>query len=293
MARISDLLGAGRTFSFEFFPPRTEEERLVLVRSLRELEALEPSFVSITYRGGLSSRQLTTDLVAGIRQTTNLTPMAHLICAGHTRLELAEILLDLRKAGVENLMALGGDTPSDPGARPGELEHAVDLVELAQAIGGFCVGVAAHPIGHPRSPDRASDRRFLAEKMDKADFAVTQFFFQVEEYVGLVEDLARLGVDKPVVPGIMPVTNLRSLPAMATMGAAVPDAMAARLEAAGPDREDVRRAGVKMFTELCDQLLEAGAPGLHFYTLNRSTATREIYAGLGLAGTLGVTDSLL
>ncbi|MHB1446774.1 MAG: methylenetetrahydrofolate reductase [Acidimicrobiales bacterium] len=282
MTRIDDLLRAGRTFSFEFFPPRTDQERLVLVRSLRELEALEPSFVSITYRGGRSSRQLTTDLVAGLRQTTSLTPMAHLICTGHSRLELADILVDLRKAGVENLMALGGDPPTDPDAGPGELEHASELVELARAIGGFSIGVAAHPIGHPRSPDRASDRRFLAEKLERADFAVTQFFYSVGEYAGLVEDLTRLGVDKPVIPGIMPVTNLRSVPAMAAMGAAVPEALAARLEGAGPDREAVRREGVAIFTELCEELLEAGAPGLHFYTLNRSTATREIYAGLGL-----------
>jgi methylenetetrahydrofolate reductase (NADPH) len=286
MARIDHLLQAGRTFSFEFFPPRTYEERIVLVRSLRELEVLEPSFVSITYRGGRSSRSLTTDLVAGLRQTTSLTPMAHLICAGHTRLELADILVDLRKAGVENLMALGGDPPTDPDATPGELEHASELVELARAIGGFSIGVAAHPIGHPRSPDRGTDRRFLAEKLERADFAVTQFFYQRAEYVGLVEDLARLGVDKPVIPGIMPVTNLRSIPAMAQMGAPVPVGLAARLEAAGPDREAVRREGVAIFTELCEELLGAGAPGLHFYTLNRSTATREIYAGLGL-GTRG------
>ncbi|MHB1923840.1 MAG: methylenetetrahydrofolate reductase [Acidimicrobiales bacterium] len=282
MTRIDDLLRAGRTFSFEFFPPRTDEERLVLVRTMRELEALEPSFVSITYRGGRSSRRLTTDLVAGLRQTTSLTPMAHLICTGHSRLELADILVDLRKAGVENLMALGGDPPTDPDAAPGELEHASELVELARAIGGFSIGVAAHPIGHPRSPDRATDRRFLAEKLERADFAVTQFFYSVGEYVGLVEDLGRLGVDKPVIPGIMPVTNLRSVPAMAAMGAPVPEALAARLEGAGPDREAVRHEGVAIFTELCEALLEAGAPGLHFYTLNRSTATREIYAGLGL-----------
>ena len=285
MTRIDELLRAGRTFSFEFFPPRTDEERQVLVRTLRELEILEPSFVSITYRGGRSSRTLTTDLVAGLRQTTSLTPMAHLICTGHSRLELADILVDLRKAGVENLMALGGDPPTDPDALPGELEHACELVELARAIGGFSIGVAAHPIGHPRSPDRASDRRFLADKLERADFAVTQFFYEVGEYVGLVEDLARLGVNKPIIPGIMPVTSLRSVPAMAAMGAPVPEALAARLEEAGPDREAVRREGVAVFTELCEELLAAGAPGLHFYTLNRSTATREIYAGLGLGST--------
>ncbi|HET6812236.1 MAG TPA: methylenetetrahydrofolate reductase [Acidimicrobiales bacterium] len=283
MTRISDLLAAGRTFSFEFFPPRTDQERQQLVRTLRELEPLAPSFVSITYRGGRSSRQPTTELVAAILRTTTLTPMAHLICVAHTRLELAEILVDLRKAGVENLMALGGDPPTNPEEAEGELAHAIELVELARAVGGFSIGVAAHPIGHPRSPDLASDRAFLAEKLTLADFAVTQFFFRAEEYLGLVDDLRRLGVDKPVVPGIMPVTSLRSVPRMATMGAPVPPEMVSRLEAAGDDPADARRAGVEMFTELCQVLLDEGAPGLHFYTLNQSTVTREIYAGLGLA----------
>ena len=282
MTKISDLLAAGRTFSFEFFPPRTDQERQQLVRTLRELEPLAPSFVSITYRGGRASRQPTTELVAAILRTTTLTPMAHLICVAHSRLELAEILVDLRKSGVENLMALGGDPPTDPDAPEGELQHAIELVELARAVGGFSIGVAAHPIGHPRSPDLATDRAFLAEKLALADFAVTQFFFKAEEYLGLVEDLRRLGVDKPVLPGIIPVTSLKSVPRMAAMGAPVPPEMVSRLEAAGPDPSDVRRAGVEMFTELCQRLLVEGAPGLHFYTLNQSTATREIYAGLGL-----------
>lgn len=287
MARIADLLKEDRTFSFEFFPPRNEDERLVLVRSLRRLEPLEPSFVSVTYRGGRSSRQLTTDLVAGIRQTTNLTPMAHLICTGHTRLELAEILVDLRKAGVENLMALGGDPPADPDSDAGELEHAIELVELARAIGGFSIGVAAHPIGHPRSPDLTADRRFLAEKLEQADFAITQFFFTPGEYTDLRDALHRLGVSKPVVPGIMPVTSLRQLPAMAAMGAPVPAHLARRLEEAGPDRDSVRAEGIAIFTELCEELLSAEAPGLHFYTLNRSSATREIFERLGLGAGLG------
>jgi len=283
MAKISDLLAAGRTFSFEFFPPKTDGERQQLVRALRELEPLKPSFVSITYRGGRSSRRPTTELVTAILRTTTLTPMAHLICVAHTRLELAEILVDLRKAGVENLMALGGDPPSDPDAIEGELRHAVELVELARSIGGFSIGVAAHPIGHPRSPDLASDRAFLAEKLALADFGVTQFFFELDEYLRLVDDLDRLGSRKPVIPGIMPVTSLRSIPRMATMGAPVPAAMVERLEAAGPDPAGVRRAGVELFTELCQRLLAEGVPGLHFYTLNQSTVTREIFAELGLA----------
>src|ERR1700730_17165581 len=190
MARIADLLAAGRAFSFEFFPPKDDAGQATLGRTPRELEPLEPSFVSVTYRGGRSSRERTHNLVVGMLRTTALTPMAHLICVAHSRLELAEILVEFRKAGIENLMALGGDPPTDPDAVEGELRHAAELVELARAIGGFSIGVAAHPAGHPRSPDMATDRDQLVRKMELADFAVTQFFFEVEEYVGLMRDLA-------------------------------------------------------------------------------------------------------
>jgi len=210
--------------------------------------------------------------------------MAHLICVAHTRLELADILVAYRKAGVENLMALGGDPPTDPGDGPGELVHAAELVELAHAVGGFSIGVAAQPAGHPLSADLATDRDYLAAKLGLADFAVTQFFFEAREYNELVAGLAERGVEKPVLPGIMPVERLSSVPGMARMGAAVPGWMVERLEAA--DRrggaEAVRHEGVACATELCEQLLNAGVPGLHFYTLNRSSATREIYAALGL-----------
>jgi len=287
VARISDLLAAGPTYSFEFFPPKSDAELAVLVSTLRELEPLRPSFVSVTYRGGRESRQRTYDLVTGMLHTSTLTPMAHLICVAHSRLELAEILVAYRRAGIENLMALGGDPPSDPGAGPGELAHAIELVRLAREIGGFSIGVAAHPAGHPSSPDLVTDRDRLAEKLSVADFGVTQFFFEASAYDSLVADLAARGVDKPVLPGIMPVTSLRSVPRMATMGAPVPGWMVARLEAAaaaGGD-EAVRREGIAITTDLCRSLVERGAPGLHFYTLNRSSATREIYAALGLTPT--------
>src|SRR5579875_302001 len=287
MVLIADLLAKRPTYSFEFFPPKTDEEQAVLVRTLRELEPLAPSFVSVTYRGGRASRRRTHDLVAGLLRTTALTPMAHLVCVAHTRLELAEILVDLRRAGIENLMALGGDPPEDPDAPAGELAHAIELVELARAIGGFSIGVAAHPAGHPASPDLRTDRDHLAAKLELADFAVTQFFFEAGEYLGLVADLAARGVHKPVLPGIMPVTSLRSVPRMAQMGAAVPAWALERLQGAdaagGP--EAVRQEGIALATELCERLLAAGAPGLHFYTLNRSSATREIYAALGLGPT--------
>ncbi len=285
MTRIAELLDKGKTYSFEFFPPKTDAEQATLVSTLRELEPLSPSFVSVTYRGGAESRRRTVDLVTGMLRTTNLVPMAHLICVAHTRLELAEILVELRRSGIENLMALGGDPPTDPDATVGEMTHACELVELAKAIGGFSIGVAAQPAGHPLSADRAVDRDHLAAKLALADFAITQFFFEAHEYVSLVADLADRDVTKPVLPGIMPVERLSSIPGMARMGAAVPGWMVERLEAAdargGP--EAVRQEGIDCATELCEQLLEAGVPGLHFYTLNRSKATRQIYSALGLA----------
>jgi len=284
MTRIADLLAKGKTYSFEFFPPKTDAEQATLVTTLRELEPLSPSFVSVTYRGGAESRRRTVDLVTGMLRTTNLVPMAHLICVAHSRLELAEILVELRRSGIENLMALGGDPPTDPDAAVGELAHAVELVELARSIGGFSIGVAAHPAGHPRSTDLTSDRDDLAAKLALADFAVTQFFFEAAQYTALVADLAERGVTKPVLPGIMPVERLSSVSGMARMGAAVPAWMVERLEAADArgGAEAVRREGVACATELCQQLVDAGVPGLHFYTLNRSSATREIYSALGL-----------
>jgi len=284
VTRIADLLAKGQTYSFEFFPPKNDAEQATLVGTLRALEPLEPSFVSVTYRGGAESRQRTFDLVTGMLRTTALVPMAHLICAAHTRLELADILVSYRMAGVENLMALGGDPPEDAEAGAGELRYASELVELATAIGGFSIGVAAQPAGHPLSADRRADRDHLAAKLAIADFAVTQFFFEADEYTNLVSELAERGIDKPVLPGIMPVDRLSSIPRMATMGAAVPDWMVDRLQdadAAG-GKDAVHREGVAICTELCRQLLEGGVPGLHFYTLNRSTSTREIYAALGL-----------
>ena len=280
--RIDHLLAAGPTRSFEFFPPKSDEESLTLAATLRELETLEPSFVSVTYRGGRESRQRTFDLVTEIESNGHLVTMAHLICVGHGRAEMREMLSNYLEAGVVNVMALGGDIPDDPSLVPSEFSHAIDLVELAREVGDFSIGVAAHPLGHPRSPDLASDRRHLAEKLRLADFAVTQFLFEVGDWTRLVDELAGLGVTKPVLPGIMPVTTLGGVPRMAQMGAAVPASLVSRLEAAntagGPAR--VRAEGVRAARELCEQLLDAGAPGLHFYTLNRSTATREIHEAL-------------
>jgi methylenetetrahydrofolate reductase (NADPH) len=284
VTRILDLLSAGRCFSFEFFPPKTEEAEAQLQQTLLELAPLRPSFVSITYGAGGTTRERTHDLVVGILQSTAMTPMAHLCCAGHLEGELRAILARYRDVGVENILALRGDPPAELNLPPGDLAHAIDLVALAREIGSFSIGVAAHPEGHPASPDRASDRRHLAAKLTAADFAVTQFFFRLEDYLRLVDDLAALGCDRPVVPGIMPVTNLSQVTRFAALsGAEFPADLAARLEAVAESPAEVRRIGVEVASELCRDLLKAGAPGLHFYTLNRSTATREIFANLGLS----------
>jgi methylenetetrahydrofolate reductase (NADPH) len=283
VARIAELLAAGPTFSFEFFPPKTPAARATLAHTLRELEPLEPSFVSVTYGAGGTTREWTHELVVGMLHTTTLNPMAHLTCVGHSRLDLAEILVRYRRAGIENVLCLGGDPPEGSEISVGELVHAIELVELARAIGGFSVGVAAHPLSHPRSSDLASDRRWLAAKLEGADFAITQFFFRAEEYLGLVEDLSRLGCRKPVIPGIMPITRLSSVVRMAELaGYPVPPEVVSRFDGFQDDPDAVRRIGVEIATELCRALLAAGAPGLHFYTLNQSRATREIYASLGL-----------
>ena len=257
--RIDALLAKGITRSFEYFPPKSDAESAQLSTTLRELEDLNPSFVSVTYRGGRESRQRTFDLVTQIEKTGGTSAMAHLICVGHSKNEMREILGNYKDEGVENVMALGGDIPDDPALVASEFKHALDLVELAREVGGFSIGVAAHPQGHPRSPDMASDRKYLAQKMQLADFAVTQLLFEVGEWSGLVSELGALDVNKPVLPGIMPVTSLASIERMSKMGSDVPSALVKRLEDAhangGPDA--VRQEGISAATELCEGLLEA------------------------------------
>ena len=282
MHRITDLLAAGRTFSFEFFPPKNDEEQRLLTRTIADLQPLNPSFVSVTYRGGRVSRERTTRVVVDLIKRTDLTPMAHLTCVAHPRFELGEILGGFRALGVENLLALGGDPlPAEESYK--ELEYASELVELGRRIGFESIGVAAHPAGHPRSPDLRSDRDRLAAKLELADFAITQFFFKLEEYERLREELAARRMTKPIVAGIMPITSLTSVQHMAQLsGYAVPDDVVKRLTAGGDDPGEIRKRGIELAVELCSQLLGAGVPGLHFYTLNFSKATREIYTRLRL-----------
>jgi methylenetetrahydrofolate reductase (NADPH) len=282
---VAELVAAGPTVSFEFFPPRSEAAAATLRTTIAELAPLEPSFVSVTYGAGGSTREVTHRLVVDLL-ADGINPVAHLTAVEHTVGELEEIIGGYRDAGVRNVLALRGDAPAGVDDPLRAVEHAIDLVHLVRATAGAgtSVGVAAHPEGHPSSPTLAEDRRHLAAKLEAADFAVTQFFFDADDYLRLVEDLAALDCHRPVLPGIMPVTNLAQIERFAALsGATFPVWLADRLQAVGDDPAAVRAIGVEVATQLCARLMDAGAPGLHFYTLNRSTATREVAANLGLS----------
>ena len=282
-------LAAGRSFSFEFFPPKDDAGEAVLWEAVRRVEAVNPTFVSVTYGAGGSTRDRTTRVTEAIASDTTLTPVAHLTCVGASRAELRTVVGGYAAAGVSTVLALRGDPPAGPGtpwtAHPEGLDHAVDLVRLVRELGSFEVGVAAFPDVHPESPDVDHDARVLKEKADAgATFAVTQFIFDSDGYFRLVDRLSALGCDLPVIPGIMPVTNLRQVERFPQLsGRPLPASVLARLEAAADDPSALRRAGVEIATELSAALLDGGAPGLHFYTLNRSTATLEVFADLGVA----------
>lgn len=291
---IRDLLAAdGPSVSFEFFPPKTPEGEAQLWRVITEdLAPLRPTFVSVTYGAGGSTRDRTLRLVQRIAQETDITPMAHLTTVGTDRDELTGIIDALAAAGVDNILALRGDPPKDePDFRwPADLSHATDLVELIHATVGadYGVGVAGFPEGHPDSPDLEADAEHLVRKVAAgADFVITQFFFVAEHYTGLVERARRHGLadDVAVLPGIMPVTSLSSIERMPQMsGRPFPGDLARRLRdahEAGGD-EAVWDTGIEAAAELCRELLDAGAPGLHFYTLNKSPATRQLAERLGI-----------
>jgi methylenetetrahydrofolate reductase (NADPH) len=279
--KISEILAGGPSYSFEFFPPRTPKAEIALTAALEELEPLGPSYVSVTYGAGGSTREKTHEIVTGILRDTRMTPMAHLTCVGHTRAELRAIVERYGEAGIENILALGGDPPPDVELPPGELKHAVELVRLVREVGDFSVGVAAHPEPHPRSPSREEDRRHTADKLREADFAITQFFFDADHYFDLVETLAEHDVHKPVIPGIMPATTIGSIKRMTQLqGSDFPRWLADKLEAVADDPDAVFAVGVEEATKLARALIDGGAPGLHFYTLNRSRATLEIFEAL-------------
>jgi methylenetetrahydrofolate reductase (NADPH) len=282
-------LAAGeRSFSFEFFPPKDDAGEAVLWEAIRRLEPLNPTFVSVTYGAGGSTRDRTTRITAAIARDTTLTPVAHLTCVGASRSELRQVIGGYADAGVRTVLALRGDAPGGLGtpwtAHPEGLDHAVDLVRLVRGISRFTVGVAAFPDGHPESPHLDHDARVLAEKADAgAAFAITQFFFDPAAYFRLVENLASLGCSLPVIPGIMPVTNIKQIKRFAELsGTPLPASVVDRLDAVRDVPDAVRKVGVEIATELSRNLLDGGAPGLHFYTLNRSTATLEVFADLGV-----------
>jgi methylenetetrahydrofolate reductase (NADPH) len=284
---VGDLIAAGeRSISFEFFPPKDEAGERQLWTTLRELEALQPTFVSVTYGAGGSTRDRTIRVTEGIAQQTTLTPMAHLTCVGHSRDELRRVIGSYAAAGVRNVLVLRGDPPEGPTApfvpHPEGLNNAVELVEMTKQLGDFSVGVAAFPEIHPAAESADSDARYLAAKAEAgAEFAITQLFYRPADYFALVDRVAALGVDIPIIPGIMPITNLGQITRMAELsGARLPEEVVERVSRYDGDPAAVRAEGIAVATEMCDELLAGGAPGLHFYTLNRSKATREIYAGL-------------
>jgi methylenetetrahydrofolate reductase (NADPH) len=284
MTRICDLLDAGPTLSFELFPPKTDEAERMLEKCVVELAELRPSFVSVTYGALGSTRERTRDVVTRINHEQPFPAMPHLTCVGHSRADIADLLDHYAEHGVENILALGGDPPADGSDPGGEYEHASQLVEQVRAHpAGFSVAVAAHPEVHPRSPDRESDRRHLADKLEAADFAMTQFFFSIDDYLRLVDELAELGCDKPVLPGVMPFINLNGLLRMATMnGSVIPAPLLDRLHAVADQPDEIGRIGIEVATELGAALLAEDAPGLHLYALNRSAAVKQIHANLGL-----------
>ena len=275
MARIADLLGDLPTLSFEFFPPADEVASKQLSETLDGLAALAPSFVSVTCGVGGDGHDLTRDIVTRICQGRPFPAMAHLTCVGHTRQGVAALLDDYAAAEVANVLALAGDPP-DGSAISGDFRYASELVEVVRDHpSNFSIGVAAHPEVHPRSTDRASDRRHLAAKLNMADFAITQFFFNPADYVRLCEELAGLGCHRPVIPGVMPVIWPKSIRRFADInGSTVPEEMFAHLESLSAT--DRISAAAETAAELSQQLLDAGAPGIHLYTLNRPDASTLI-----------------
>jgi methylenetetrahydrofolate reductase (NADPH) len=283
MVKIADVVAAGPSYSFEFFPPKTPAAEETLEQTLIDLEPLHPSFVSVTYGAGGSTRDKTHDIVLRINRETSMTAMAHLTCAAHTRAELSELVARYADDGLENILALGGDPPKELNLPPGELEHADELIELVREHADFSIGVAVHPEGHPSSTNRTDDRRRQADKLAQAHFGLSQFFFEPEVWFAFLDDLRGLGVTTPVIPGIMPVLNVKSVKRMAEMsGAAFPRSLEERLRTYEDDPAAMHAVGVEAATELCQALMAGGVTSFHFYTLNRSPATREIYTNLGL-----------
>lgn len=285
MTLIPDLLRAGPTLSFEFFPPKTDGGMRALQRTMDRLAVVEPDFVSVTYGAGGSTQGRTRDLVVDITRERPYPAMAHLTCVGHTREALAALLEDYSAHGVHNILALAGDPPEDGSDPGGDFTYASELVELVNGLGQFSVAVAAQPELHPRSTDRSEDRRYLATKLAASDFAVTQFFFDASDYRRMVDELDALGVDRPVLPGIMPVINPASIRRFADgANAKRPTEMWARLDSLVDDPDALLDAAVDYACQLVSDLLDEGVPGIHIYALNKADASLAICERMNLVG---------
>jgi methylenetetrahydrofolate reductase (NADPH) len=285
--RIADRLKTGtQCFSFEFFPPKTEEGVTHLFQAIQELRELEPAFVSVTYGAGGSTRQNTVEMVTRIKRETGIEPMAHLACVGHTRGEIGEILDRVRAADIENVLCLRGDPPRDQPmyhATPDGFRFASELVRFVRGgAWGFSVGGACYPEGHLENPSRDDDLQRLKQKVEAgAEFLITQMFYDNAFYFDFVARARTAGITVPIVPGIMPITNFDQIERINRMcGATTPMRMRLELERRKDDPESILQLGVAHATVQCTELLARGAPGVHFYTLNRSRATRMILTAL-------------
>lgn len=276
MTTIRDLLDRGPTLSFEFFPPKTHEAQSKLRATVDLLEKVEPDYVSVTYGAGGSTRGTTRDTVLDFVEHRAFPAMPHLTCVGHSYAEVLELIDDYQAHGVHNMLALAGDPQEDGSPNPGDFRYALELVEMLRESSEMCIGVAAFPELHPRSESRQSDRARLAEKLNAADFGITQFFFDSDDYFRMVDELAALGCDTPVLPGVIPVVNPVSVRRFAGMnGSAVDEALWSRLEATD-DADERLEIAVDAAVDQIDRLLEGGAPGVHLYTLNQADATVRI-----------------
>lgn len=288
--RVTEILQKAKSesrpvFSFEFFPPKNEAGQASLASSIAALRPLHPDFCSVTYGAGGSTQSLTRDLLVRMQEETAITPMAHLTCVGHSRGELRKVLSDFRAAGIDNVLALRGDPPKGVAhfePAPGGLRYASELAQLARHEFDFCVGGACYPEGHVEQRDAELNIAHAREKVNAgAEFLITQLFFDPRTYFDYVARLRGAGIYVPVIPGIMPITDVGQVERFTSLcGAAIPERLRAELQIAREDKLATLQLGIAYATHQAGRLLEGGAPGVHFYTLNRSASTRAILAAL-------------